>query len=263
MLQFIMDRNVLLYVLAVACVICAASQMILRQVYERMIRDTQAAGGGDGRFLQQLRQRFQYCSHLNDKVGNVQALVQKSLIEYRFWGMSLHSWNRIGVECLAVSLVCAFVGSAVIVRDGGAVIAGNMYFWLGVLAAAITAAVYGISDTGYRRESLEIRLTDYLENSGAMNDYSEADAGFEQETVTPITTMESGRKARKRARAELAAAQTKAQKEKTDLKENLSRMKAGMQETAAGRERNIDLLRQMDPKEQERILKEVLKEVLS
>ena len=78
--------------------------------------------------------------------------------------------------------------------------------------------------------------------------------------------VEAGRKAKRRARAEnTAVLQTRAQKDKDALKENLARVKAGVQETAAERERekNLEFLRQMDPKEQERILKEVLKEVLS
>ena len=49
--------------------------------------------------------------------------------------------------------------------------------------------------------------------------------------------------------------------------ENLARMKTGMQEAAAEHDRERDgraeLLRQMDPKDQERILKEVLKEFLN
>lgn len=264
MLQFIMDRNLLLYLLAAACVVGVASQMILRQIYEGLIRDTKNTGEPEGRFLQQLRQRFQYCSHLNEKVGNVHALVQKNLMEYRFWGMSLHRWRRIGGECLVVSLLCAWGGTMAIMQGGGAIVTGNTYFWLGVLAAALTAAAYGISDTGYQRTCLEIRLTDYLENSGAVRDYSETEE-FEPESSTPIVSVESGRRAKKRAKAETAAAQTRAQREKNDLKENLARVKAGMQETAAARdhERNLELLRQMDPQEQERILKQVLKEVLS
>jgi hypothetical protein len=202
---------------------------------------------------------------LNEKVGDVQALVQKGLMEYRFWGLSLHRWRRIGIDCMVLSLLCAFGGSVAFVRGGGAVVAGNMYFWLGVLAVALTVAAYGISDTAYQRKCLEVRLVDYLENSGAVRDYSENGAEPQMESVTPIVSVESGRRAKKRARAELAAAQTRAQKEKSDLKENLARVKAGMQETAAARdhERNIELLRQLDPQEQERILKQVLKEVLS
>lgn len=266
MLQFIMDRNLLLYVLAAACIVGVASQMILKQIYENLIRDTRNTGEPDGRFLQQLRQRFQYCSHLNEKVGDVHALIQKGMMEYRFWGMSLHRWKRLGAECLILSLLCAFGGSLFLVQNGGAVIVGNMYFWMGVLAAALTAAAYGISDTGYRRECLEIRLTDYLENSGAVRDYSEEAAEEAAAGTTPIVPVEAGRKAKKRVRAEnTAAVQSRAQKEKNDLKENLARIKAGMQETAAerDRERNAELLRQMDPKEQERILREVLQEFLS
>lgn len=266
MLQFIMDRNLLLYLLAAACVVGVASQMILKQIYEKLIRDTKNTGEPDGRFLQQLRQRFQYCTHLNEKVGDVRAFIQRSVMEYRFWGMSLHSWRRLGVECLVVSLLCALGGNVYLMRGGAPFAAGNAYLWMGILAAALTAAAYGISDTGYQREYLEVRLTDYLENSGAVRDYSEAQDGLsETESSSPIISVETGRKAKRRARSEAAAAQTRAQKEKNDLKENLARMKAGVQETAASaqRERNAELLRQMQPEEQERILREVLKEFLS
>lgn len=276
MLQFIMERNLLLYVLAAACAVGVVSQMILKQIYERLIRDTKNVGEPEGRFLQQLRQRFQYCTHLNEKVGDVRALIQKSLMEYRFWGMSLHQWKRLGGQCLVVSILCAFAGTMVRVQDGGAVVTGNTYFWVGAAAAALTAAAYGIADTRYGRACLEVRLADYLENSGAVRDYSEPAAeeyensySVQQESRAPIVSVTEGRKAKRRAKAETAAAtQTRAQKEKNDLKENLARVKAGMQETAAERERgersrNAELLRQMDPKEQERILREVLKEFLS
>lgn len=263
MLQFIMDRNLLLYLLAAACLVGVASQMILRQIYEGLLRDTRNTGESAGKFLQQLRQRFQYCAHLNEKVGDVHSLVQKGLMEYRFWGISLHQWKRIGAECLVVSILCAIAGTAPIVQGGGSIVTGNAYFWLGLFAAALMAAAYGISDTGYLRECLEIGLTDYLENSGAARDYSET-GSFDPESA-PVVSVESGRRAKKRARVESAAAQTKAQKEKMDLKDNLARVKAGVQESAAAREheRNVELLRQMDPQDQERILKQVLREVLS
>lgn len=40
MLQFIMERNVLLYVLAAACAVGVISQMILKGIYDQLIRDT-------------------------------------------------------------------------------------------------------------------------------------------------------------------------------------------------------------------------------
>lgn len=272
MLQFIMERNVLLYVLAAACTVGVVSQMILKQIYERLIRDTKNTGEPDGRFLQQFRQRFQYCSHLNEKVGDVSAFIRKNLMEYRFWGMSLHQWQRIAGDMLVISLLCAFSGTVLAVRGGGSIVTGNTYFWMGAAAAAVTAAAYGIADTKYRRECLEVHLTDYVENSGAVRDYSELSEETVQSeyvpasaNVAPIVSVTEGRKAKRRTKAENAVLQTRAQKEKNELKESLARMKAGMQETAADREkeRNAEILRQMDPKEQERILREVLKEFLS
>lgn len=124
-------------------------------------------------------------------------------------------------------------------HDGSELVKGNTYFWTGLLAAALTAAAYGISDTGYQRRALEISLTDYLQNSGVVKDYSET--GMEsacEETASsaaPIVSVAEGRRAKRRARAEMAAAaaqETRAQREKRELKENLARMKTGMQEAA-------------------------------
>lgn len=274
MLEFIMDRNVLLYVLAAACAVGVVSQLILKQVYAGLIRDTRNTGEASGRFLAQLRQRFLYCAHLNEKVGDVQALIRRNLMEYRFWGMNLHQWKRIGLSCLAISVLCAFAGTMSLWHDGSELIRGNTYFWMGMLSAALTAAAYGISDTSYQRKVLEISLTDYLENSGVTKNYSETDAesayGENAQAAAPIVSVAEGRRAKRRVRAETAAAamqETRAQREKRELKENLARMKTGMQEAAAEHDRDRDgraeLLRQMDPKEQERILKEVLKEFLN
>ena len=57
------------------------------------------------------------------------------------------------------------------------------------------------------------------------------------------------------------------QKDKQDLKQNLSRLKEGIRETAASsetrKEQNTRILREMDPDEQERVIREVLREFLS
>ncbi len=272
MLRFIMDRNLLLYVLAAACAVGVISQIILKQLYARLMRDTRNTGEPVSGFLQQLRQRFQYCTHLNSKVGNVRALIQRSVLEYRFWKLSLHQWKRIGVQCLVVSLLCSFAGTVLTVRTGGNILAGNVYLWMGALAIVLTAAAYGIADTGYAEECLEIRLTDYLENSGAVSGVFEEskDAKGHGVIASPaIVPVTGGRKSRRKARAELAEQTARAQKEKKELKESLAKVKAGVQEAAAERERETDkergaeLLRQMDAKEQERIVREVLKEFLS
>ncbi|MCC8137276.1 MAG: hypothetical protein LIO76_04300 [Clostridiales bacterium] len=294
MLQFIMEKNVLIYVLAAACVAGVVSRMVLRRIYDGLLKDTANSGEPEGRFLQQLRQRFQYCTHLNEQVGDVRALIQKSLMEYRVWGVGLHGWQRISNGALAVSLLCAAVGTAVRVQNQAAVIVGNSYFWMGAGALALSAFAWALADIGYRSRSLEICLCDYLENSGAVRVYGGEDElpDPEYDTVkarAPIVSVEKGRRSKQRLKAETAAGaargqagraalsrgrketdiESRAQRDKNELKESLARMKAGMQESAAsdadrsGSDRGARLLREMDPKEQERLVREVLSEFLS
>ena len=116
----------------------------------------------------QLRQRFLYCTHLNEKVGDVPAPIKKSLSEYRFWGMGLHQWKRFGLAAFCLALSAAVCGCAILVQNGADLIQDNRYFWLGALVLLLLTAVAGISDTGYREMLLTVGLTDYLENSGAV-----------------------------------------------------------------------------------------------
>ena len=274
MLQFFTQQNMLFYTMAVICAWGVISQAVLRVLYGSLIRDAARQGVPKGKFLRQLRQRYQSLCRMRQDSLNTPVFIRRNLMEYRFWGMNLHQWKRIGLICLAVSVLCAFAGTMSLWHDGSELIRGNTYFWMGILAAVLTAAAYGISDTSYQREALEISLTDYLQNSGAVKDYSEAgmESAYEEaaKAAAPIVSVAEGRRAKRRARAETAAAaaqETRAQREKRELKENLSRIKTGMQEAAAEHDRERDgraeLLRQMDPKDQERILKEVLKEFLN
>ncbi|MCD7833427.1 MAG: hypothetical protein LUH00_05495 [Lachnospiraceae bacterium] len=308
MLQFLMEKNVLLYALAAACVLGVVSQVILRRIYDGLLGEVRNTGTAEGRFLQQLRQRFQYCTHLSERVGDVHALIQKSMLEYRVWGMSLHSWERIGGGCLVVSLLCAFAGSAVRAQSGAAIVDGNVYFWLGIGAVVLTALAYGLADIGYRSRSLEICLSDFLENGGVSGSYSGEEELPEMEyeaesrggaslrgakaaaaARTPIVPVSEGRRSRRLAKAETAASLESARRTKkntkgmqgkesepargaremSDLKENLARAKAGMQEAAVSDEEHSasdragQMLRQMDEKEQERLIRAVLTEFLS
>ncbi|MCC8044055.1 MAG: hypothetical protein LIP12_00960 [Clostridiales bacterium] len=360
MLRFIMEKNVLLYVLAAACAVGVISQMILRRIYDGLLKNTKNTGAAEGRFLQQLRQRFQYCGHLNGQVGDIEALIQKSLLEYRVVGISLHGFWRMGFGCLAASLLCAFAGTVVRLQGGASVINGNVYFWLGAGAVVLTALAYGFADTGYLSQALEVCLRDYLENSGVACSHAEQEetAQMEFETAvegTPALSIWGERRTKRRVKAEASGRKrssrgisdqtystgeisdqthssreaagsvraqrseaavcasgqysdsisdqtrlqrseaavsgtgqrsdpisdqtraprsgdsTRARRDKNELRENISRMKTGMRESAASdtdrsearSERGAQLLREMDPKEQERLIREVLSEFLS
>lgn len=158
------------------------------------------------------------------------------------------------------------------------------YLWAMGIAAAVTALVYGLTDVRYRRSYLETGLLDLLENSGnaAASGKSAKDASQPEKSPAVLsgqpgrgdesrgqnsTSLETAAAADKLPFRKNKKAVARMQQEKKELKADLSRIRASVGETAAGgeseKERKTEVLRNMDPAEQERIIREVLKEILS
>lgn len=278
MLQFIMDQKLLLYVCGAACALGVFSQFLLKHLYERLINETQVTAEPKGKFLRQMRLRFQNCQHLNEKVNDIPSFTDRSMMDYEFLKMNLHQWQRIGKEALAICLLACGCGLWLLYRNGAAVSIQTSYSKAAILSVLLIGLTYGLTDNRYRHRCLKVRLIDYLQNSGALKEYGEVDFpenvgnGMPQaatETASAVssagTTVNIGRKLR-RSRAN---AETRAQKEKRELKEHLHKDKLGMQESAAvqegvsEQEKNRNLLREMDTKEKEQILRDVLLEILT
>lgn len=277
MLQAIMQQNVLLYGIGILCFLGVVSQIWLWGVYGRMTKDMENERTAKGKFIKQIRQRYGLLKRMGDGEVNTQIFIQRSLYQYRHLGRNLHQWRRMGAYALALCLILGGIGYYA---------SGNMhltaavrqnYLWAMGIAAVITALAYGVTDIRYRRSYLENGLMDMLENAGSIQPVQKVKAGIGKndgeaqeekafgpgpvETAAATTEKLSFRKGKKSLR------ESKAQQDKKELKENLSRIKASMGETAAGvekeKERNAEILKNMDPTEQERIIREVLKEFLS
>ena len=264
MLQFIMEQNLLLYVCTVACALGVVSQFLLRHLYLRLIGETQNMGEAKGKFLRQLTQRFQNCMHLNEKVNDIPSFTERSMMDYQFLKMNLHQWQRMGAEALAICLLCCGAGLWLLYRNGADISLQTSYSQAAIWTTLLTGLAYGMTDNRYHRQSLKIRLVDYLQNSGAVRDYSEVEvpermADGVKEAAAGSERSQAPVAARKRSRTD--GQESKAQKDKRDLKEAILRGRGGAQETAAAQEK--DLLRQLDPREKEQILKDVLLEILS
>lgn len=320
MSQF-MQQNFLLYGMAVAGVLGVVSQVILRMVYDKLIRDMEKPAFAKGKYMKHLKQRYNIYRRTQTGADSINIFIQKSMMEYKYMGMNLHTWRRMGMYVL---VLCAAIGI------GGWYLAGSVqmaetlrqnYLW-GILAnTLLIAGAYGVTDTGYRRKYLETGLRSLFTNSSTQAaqtvDLSEApsargnapqetrrrrsaSAGEENKGELKVMQVQNYTEAERRSRqvqnfaeaepksrqeagrdkAALKAApeaskkrskiiETKAQRDKRELKANLAKMKEGMAETAAAerqkersREQNTEILRQMDPLEQERVIREVLKEFL-
>lgn len=278
MLQTMMQQNMLLYGIGILCFLGVVSQIWLWGIYGRMTRDMENERAAKGKFIKQIRQRYGLLKRMGDGEVNTQAFIKRNLYQYRHLGFSLHQWRRMGVILLSLSLVLGAVGYYYAGALHLTAAVRQNYLWAIGIAAAVTAIIYGITDVRYRRAYLETGLLDMLENTGSAVPIQKAkaaaparDAGEvkktdEERAFAPLETAAAATE-KLSFRKNKKAASTRAQQEKKELKENLSRIKASMGEPAASiekdKERNAEILKNMDSSEQERIIREVLKEFLS
>lgn len=307
MSQF-MQQNFLLYGMAVVGVLGMISQVILRVVYDKLIRDMEKPAFAKGKYMRQLKQRYNLYRRTQTGADSISVFIQKSLMEYKYMGMTLHTWRRMGAYVL---VLCAAIGGTGWYLAGTVQLAETLrqnYLWAILASALLIAGAYGVTDTGYRRKYLETGLRSLFTNSSTQTAQTvnltepavqrenvrqetrrrrtvSEDPGHSGElTVMQVDNRtEDERKGRRqeagKERTSFKAAEpqkkkskiieTKAQRDKRELKANLAKIKEGIAETAAAerqkersREQNTEILRQMDPTEQERVIREVLKEFL-
>ena len=274
MLQFIMEQNLLLYLCGMVCAVGVISQFLLRYLYGRLISETGYTGAESGAFVRQLCQRFQKDTRLNEKVNDVDAFTDRSIMDFRFWKMNLHQWRRLGLEALTACLLCCSAGLWLLYRNGGAVSLETSYSRAAIFSTLLILLAYGMSDNRYLHRSLQVRLRDYFQNTGAVRQYSEIDFSESEPDAFQLGAAETASAASRKSSRKLvrrkkeSGDETPAQREKRELKDALARA-GGTAEIAAAREdpeqreRNRKLLQQMDSKEKEEILREVLLEFLA
>lgn len=263
MIRTIIETNVLLYVMTAVGALGILCQFTISRRYGKLIRETSDEQLEKKEFIKQLRHRFRTSQKRNNNETNVSVFVRRQLMEYRFFHMSFHQWKRLAAGLFLASMAVAAAGWMYCSRTDLLHTYGRNILWAsaGVAAGTVLAALW--TDLPYKSNRLRLRMEDYLYHSGAGADYQEV------MLEEPAAVQE---KAKRKMPAVIGIhrktetlAETRAQKDKRELKTSLSRIKDGMRETAADseRERNREILRQMDSQEQERIIRDVLAEYLA
>lgn len=255
MLQVLTQKNVILYGMLVISLLGGLSQLMLHVLYGKLIGEMENGGVGNGKFMKQVLQRYGTNRRMNQGNMNIELFVKRNVMEYTYLGRNLHQWRRMGAMAF---LFCVLLGGVALVIGQVQNSLPDLWQRYGIAVAvsgAFIFSMYAITDNGYRGRYLETGLKDFLENSGVGQNYQPVEV---KEEAPVQAVVETGKK---RGRSE-----TRAEKDKRELKENLARLKEGISESAAAKERekerNTEILKQMDPAEQERVMREVLKEFL-
>lgn len=283
-MRTIIEQNWLLYIMAAAGMLGILSQMFLNRCYKLLIREASDTQVEKKEFMKKLKMKFRTDRKRSGDHMNMNVFLQRNLMDYRYHRLNLHQWTRLGVGLFLISLCIGVAG----VTYGMQLKLAQIHIrHICEMAAAITVATMAMSlwlDMGYKKTYLMTILEDYFCHSGMSMNYTSVNLEeenlveterVEEKNVSVVTDlMQTPAKARRKAPAIVGirkkngqGQETKAQREKRELQENLTRIGAGVRETAADlektKERNREILRQMDVQEQERIIRDVLAEFLA
>lgn len=164
MLQFL-ESGKALYVLAAICLLGMMSRISARNLYKRLMKETDNMTLTKNRFLRDLKQKAENTYRLNQGIKNTQAYLDKQLYGYRFAGVSLSGWANLSGQ---LTILCFLTG-------GGAAFASYwyqsdnyyvvLYGAMGIFAGLLTMVVdYGVN-LSEKKQQLLTALQDYMENS--------------------------------------------------------------------------------------------------
>lgn len=260
MIHTILQSKVLLCLMTATGLLGILCQIIGNRCYKQLIRESSDVQTEKGEFMKRMRYRYQIDSRCCANKVNIPVFVQKMVMDYKYKKLTLHQWKR---QAAGWYLCCAAIAGASVwyyqIQKNQ-----SQLMWMvrgiGVLTILTILAVLWC-DSRYKESRLMIQMEDYLCHSGITTDYSEMHMEEWKEENNGLSADSRKKKEQKN--------ESRAERDKRQLQESLLRIKEEEKETAASaekdwnREHNREILRQMDVREQERIIREVLAEFLA
>lgn len=164
MLQFL-ETGKALYVLASICVLGILSRWIVRNLYKRLIKESDNMAMTKNRYLKEFKQKSENTYRLNQGIENTKVFLEKQLYNFRFTGLSLSGWGNLSIQ---LTLLCFLMGgvasfAAYWYRCDTYYIV--LYSSVGILTGLMTMIIDHGINIPEKRNQLLISLQDYLENS--------------------------------------------------------------------------------------------------
>lgn len=164
MLEFL-ETGKALYLLMAVCVLGLLSRLTARNLYKRLIRETDNMTLTKNRCLRDLRQKAENTYRLNLGIHNTKAYLEKQLSGYRFWGFTLNGWGNLTSQ---LTVLCFLLGGSAAFGaywyrcDSYYVV---LYGTVGLLSGLLTLFLDCGINLAERKNQLLNNLQDYLENS--------------------------------------------------------------------------------------------------
>ena len=164
LLEFLETGNAL-YVLAAACFLGLAGRLTARNIYKRMMKETDNMTLTKNRYLRDLKQKTENAYRLNQGIRDSRVYLEKQLSTYRFLGITLSGWGSFGGQ---MTVLCFLLGGAAAFGaywyrcDSYYIV---LYSSVGILMGLSTMVADYWANLTERKQQLLNALQDYMENS--------------------------------------------------------------------------------------------------
>ncbi len=164
MVQYLYDRDIILYTYAGLCGLGLFLRLIVNMVYKHLVKQSEDLSKAKNKMLRYIKMKFEACYRLKIGVNNVDTFVDKNVLRYRFCGALLSTWENLCGQVLFLNLLIVPISAVfgVIYNCGQ----GTILFTgaVGISSSAILVIVDKSINLSNKKTLFRINLLDYLEN---------------------------------------------------------------------------------------------------
>ena len=95
MLRNMVQKEIILYVMAILVIVCVIAKLISAITVRKMVGASREIHKSNHRFMKLIKSKFEHATLVSERVQNVEAFVEKYIYEYKVFGMRLHAWGSI------------------------------------------------------------------------------------------------------------------------------------------------------------------------
>ena len=164
MLEFLQTGKAL-YVMAVFCGIGIITRWLTRNLYKRLIKESDNLTLTKNRNLRAFKQKTESTYQMNQGIPRVKPYLERQMYDFKHMGITLHGWNMLSNQmtlwCFLAGGAAAF-GSYWYRTDPYYIV---LYGSVGIMAGLFTILVDHGAGVTEKRQQLFAALDNYLENT--------------------------------------------------------------------------------------------------
>jgi hypothetical protein len=164
MLEFLQTGKAL-YVLAVLCGLGILTRWLTRNLYKRLIKESDNMTLTKNKSLRAFKQKTENTYQINQGIPKVKPYLERRMYDFKYIGVSLNGWNMFSNQmtlwCFLVGGVAAF-GAYWYRTDPYYIV---LYGSVGIMAGLLTILVDHGTGIAEKKQQLFVALDNYLENT--------------------------------------------------------------------------------------------------